>query len=61
MDKDAQLAYALKEKAKCLAAIKRLEREIEVLYEQIKVVQLEKRQNELWLMDAETTLAAPRD
>lgn len=61
MDKDAQLAYALKEKERCLAAIKRLEKEIEVLYSQIKVVQLEKRQNELWLMDAETTLAAPHD
>lgn len=54
------------EKAKCIAAIKRLEAEIEVLYQQIKVVQLEKRQNELWLIDAEkiiseTTSAAPRD
>lgn len=60
------LAYALHEKAKCLTAIKRLEAEIQVLYEQIKVVQLEKRQNELWLIDAEkiiseTTSAAPPD
>jgi hypothetical protein len=60
------LTYAMHEKAKCIAAIKRLEAEIEVLYQQIKVVQLEKRQNELWLVDAEkiiseTTSAAPRD
>ena len=60
------LAYALKEKEKALATIKRLEREMEVLYEQIKVVQLEKRQNELWLQDferiiSETTSAAPHD
>jgi hypothetical protein len=55
------LTHALSEKEKCLAAIKRLEKEIEFLYEQIKILQLEKRQNELWLMDAETTLAAPRD
>jgi hypothetical protein len=60
------LAYALREKEKALAAIKRLEKEMEVLYEQIKVVQLEKRQNELWLQDferiiSETASAAPRD
>jgi len=60
------LAYALKEKERALATIKRLEKEMEVLYEQIKVVQLEKRQNELWLQDyeriiSETTSAAPRD
>ena len=60
------LAHALNEKAKYMAAIKRLEAEIEVLYQQIKIVQLEKRQNELWLVDvekiiSETTSAAPHD
>jgi hypothetical protein len=60
------LAYALREKERALATIKRLEKEMEVLYEQIKVVQLEKRQNELWLLDyekiiSETTSAAPHD
>ena len=60
------LAYALREKEKALATIKRLERELESLHQQIIVVQVEKRQNELWIKDfekiiSETTSAVPRD
>lgn len=60
------LAYALKEKEKCLDTIKRLEKEIEALYEKIKAVQLEKRKNELRIFDfekiiAETASDAPHD
>jgi hypothetical protein len=60
------LAYALREKEKGLATIKRLEKELEFLHQQIIVIQVQKRQNELWLLDyekiiSETTSAAPRD
>ena len=60
------LAHALKEKEKCMSAIKRLEAEIQLLYEHIRAAQVEKRLNELWLQDAEkiiseTTSAAPHD
>jgi uncharacterized protein (UPF0335 family) len=60
------LAYALKEKESCLEKIKRLEKEIEALYEKIKAVQLEKRKNELRIFDfekiiAETASDAPHD
>jgi hypothetical protein len=60
------LAYALKEKEKCLGTIKSLEKEIEALYEKIKAVHLEKRKNELRILDfekiiAETTSDAPHD
>ena len=49
-----------------MSAIKRLEAEIQLLYEHIRAAQVEKRLNELWLQDAEkiiseTTSAAPHD